>query len=689
MATINASFGSSQRGSLSNGSNNIYLLTAAAGGLVKIDFTHPNGAGTDGAPIKISLFDALSNVVASQTVTGNSSFVTTVAVAGEYALKVADGDPYDMRDGGAYVITPMLNSEKGTTYDGASNNTAASALTTALGAPIVGSLNPYDVDMFKFHANQGGLLTLDLHHPQGAGSNGLPIEVTLFDTDSNVLTSQTLNGDSQLVCAVANAGDYYLKLADVQYYSSGHGGTYTATPTLNTNAGATYDGAANNNTNSALASPLGAPIIGTLGAYDVDVFKVHANSGGALTLSLQHPHGAGSSGAALDLTVLDAAGNTVASERFTGNGKLLTTVPAAGDYFVKIKDVFGNQTDENSPYTLLPTLLNLPAAVYDGATNNTSATALGAPLGTTIIGTLSSSDTDFFKFNAPGSGDLIINFAHPEGFGHDGSAIKLTLFDSGGNTLYSTIEKGSELLTASLPGAGVYYLRIGNDYNFKTLPGTYQLMAGMSSAGGSQIVGTDVADHLSSTSGNDLIIGGAGLDVVAYHGNSGDYQINVSAVGAHLIDNGGRDGADTLIDVERLSFNDRVVALDVDGVAGQAYRLYQAAFNRAPDAAGLGYWITQMDHGATLPTVALAFTQSQEYLQRYGGQPENHALVAAFYANILHRAPDPGGLDYWNAILDNHQADAAAVLASFSASAENVAQLTGVLAQGISYIPFI
>jgi hypothetical protein len=35
----------------------------------------------------------------------------------------------------------------------------------------------------------------------------------------------------------------------------------------------------------------------------------------------------------------------------------------------------------------------------------------------------------------------------------------------------------------------------------------------------------------------------------------------------------------------------RAVALDVDGAAGQAYRLYQAAFDRAPDKNGLGYWI--------------------------------------------------------------------------------------------------
>ena len=33
------------------------------------------------------------------------------------------------------------------------------------------------------------------------------------------------------------------------------------------------------------------------------------------------------------------------------------------------------------------------------------------------------------------------------------------------------------------------------------------------------------------------------------------------------------------------------LALDINGTAGQVYRLYQAAFDRKPDLVGLGYWI--------------------------------------------------------------------------------------------------
>ena len=56
-----------------------------------------------------------------------------------------------------------------------------------------------------------------------------------------------------------------------------------------------------------------------------------------------------------------------------------------------------------------------------------------------------------------------------------------------------------------------------------------------------------------------------------------------------------QDGEDTLVSVERLVFSDVTVALDLDGVGGQAYRIYKAAFDREPDSGGLGYWIAQME----------------------------------------------------------------------------------------------
>ena len=68
--------------------------------------------------------------------------------------------------------------------------------------------------------------------------------------------------------------------------------------------------------------------------------------------------------------------------------------------------------------------------------------------------------------------------------------------------------------------------------------------------------------------------------------------------------------ASALISVERLHFTDENIALDISGIAGQAYRLSQAAFDRKPDLKGLGYWINDKDLGSSRTTVAAGFILS-------------------------------------------------------------------------------
>jgi hypothetical protein len=144
---------------------------------------------------------------------------------------------------------------------------------------------------------------------------------------------------------------------------------------------------------------------------------------------------------------------------------------------------------------------------------------------------------------------------------------------------------------------------------------------------------------------------------------------------------------DTLSGIERLRFDDAMVTLDVDGVAGQAYRLYQAAFNRTPDLAGLGYWIGRMEGGASLNDVASAFIASNEFVAMYGARPAHGDFLGKIYQNILHRAPDQAGFDYWLNAMD-HGTSATDILAMFSQSQENTVALAGVLANGIAYTPF-
>jgi hypothetical protein len=142
------------------------------------------------------------------------------------------------------------------------------------------------------------------------------------------------------------------------------------------------------------------------------------------------------------------------------------------------------------------------------------------------------------------------------------------------------------------------------------------------------------------------------------------------------------------VNVERVVLGTAGTAFDVDGAAGEAYRLYQAAFDRTPDDFGIGFWISRLDMGVSLNDVANAFVASDEFKAKYAALPGNAALVDQFYANILHRAPDATGQAFWTSALDQHRATVAEVLVKFSESPENVAALVGTLENGIGYLPY-
>jgi Ca2+-binding RTX toxin-like protein len=201
-------------------------------------------------------------------------------------------------------------------------------------------------------------------------------------------------------------------------------------------------------------------------------------------------------------------------------------------------------------------------------------------------------------------------------------------------------------------------------------------------AGADTLVGNDGADTLTGSGGNDSISGGAGLDFALFTGAKAGYSISKTSLG-FLVN--GVDGSDSLRDVERLKFSDFYVALDVAGNAGQAYRLYQAAFNRTPDIGGLGYQMNALDTGSTLSQVAQNFINSPEFSATYGALSTSQ-FVTQLYANVLHRAPDAGGLAFHINRMESGVARAD-VLVGFSESPENQAALIGVIQNGMVYTP--
>jgi len=263
--------------------------------------------------------------------------------------------------------------------------------------------------------------------------------------------------------------------------------------------------------------------------------------------------------------------------------------------------------------------------------------------------------------------------------------------DSGGN--------GNARISFTASSTGTYYLGV-MDYDVGT--GSYTLGAqttasntGFATNGADWLPGSNLNDTLNGLAGNDTLMGlggndilngGSGTDSARYSGTIDEYDLRWTASGGvsvtDLLD---YDGTDTLSSIERLLFSDVTLAFDIDGIAGQVYRLYQAAFDRQPDPRGLGDWIEGMDQGMALLDVSWGFIGSAEFRALYGANPSTEAFVQRLYQNVLHRLPEQSGFDYWVNQINGRYQTFGQVLIGFSESPENQAQVIGVIANGIVY----
>jgi SpoIID/LytB domain protein len=97
--------------------------------------------------------------------------------------------------------------------------------------------------------------------------------------------------------------------------------------------------------------------------------------------------------------------------------------------------------------------------------------------------------------------------------------------------------------------------------------------------------------------------------------------------------------------------------------------LYETVLDRPADEAGRAYWLGQMANGLRFEAVAAHFYGAPEYFQRAGGTSEG--FVSALYTDILGRAADNDGRNYWAGRLDRDIDTPNQVAAGFYASPES------------------
>jgi serralysin len=203
-------------------------------------------------------------------------------------------------------------------------------------------------------------------------------------------------------------------------------------------------------------------------------------------------------------------------------------------------------------------------------------------------------------------------------------------------------------------------------------------------AGNDQLFGGNGNDTVRVAGGAKMIDGGAGNDKVVFAGSVNGFTVTQGADFYSVTSLADRS-VTTVRNVERIEFADMQLepgnapsAAVQDKQYAEAFRLYKAALDRAPDQEGLIFQTHALQSGLALSQLADNFMASPEFTQRFGN-PGDTEFVRLLYSNVLDRAPDALGLAYHVARLDGGSATRADVLVGFSESPENQANVAATL----------
>ncbi|MFN4011896.1 MAG: FG-GAP-like repeat-containing protein [Pannonibacter sp.] len=193
---------------------------------------------------------------------------------------------------------------------------------------------------------------------------------------------------------------------------------------------------------------------------------------------------------------------------------------------------------------------------------------------------------------------------------------------------------------------------------------------------------TNSNDVFRGTTAADSVDGLGGVDTFIL--STARSETNITRSGNSINISHGNT-VDQLTNIEIVQFTDGLLRLDVAAgeIAGQTYRLYQAAFARIPDTPGLAHNINLIDGGLTLKDMSNAFISSAEFKQKYGENPSDTSYINALYNNVLGRDADAAGLAGWQQRLADRSWDRADVLIGFSESAENQTLVGTAIGNGI------
>jgi len=180
--------------------------------------------------------------------------------------------------------------------------------------------------------------------------------------------------------------------------------------------------------------------------------------------------------------------------------------------------------------------------------------------------------------------------------------------------------------------------------------------------GNDSLYGENGDDVFIISDGNDYLFGGEGTDTAQIFSITSTAIVKLKSDGLIILSNRpSYSGTDTLNSIELLSFNDRTLDMDnfssltqlSDAQFTTLTEIYVAYFNRAADAEGLYFWADKLAEGMSIGEIANNFSKSAEAKELYPNTADTSAIVTAVYENVLGRAPDAEGFNFWTTALSN------------------------------------
>ena len=202
-------------------------------------------------------------------------------------------------------------------------------------------------------------------------------------------------------------------------------------------------------------------------------------------------------------------------------------------------------------------------------------------------------------------------------------------------------------------------------------------------AGNDQITGGGGGDQITGGGGNDNIDGGIGIDIAIFSGASKGYKISTEATSVLVTGDAITDGIDTLLNIERIRFSDKSIAIDLNGNAGISAKVIGAVLGKTQvqNSSYVGLGLSYLDKGMSYSDLsALALTAV--------GATTNDAVVSTLWKNVIGTdATAEIKAPYIKMLTDGMKVGDLVVLAADTSFNTTNINLVGLAQTGIEYLP--